>query len=108
MKTALIIIFLVISVILAVIVMMQEGKGGLSGAISGGGADTYWSKNKGKSKESVLKKVTVVLGVLYLHWLWSCHQNSFRFTSCFDKKQLIFWEVLRYGRKKRTRKTEVI
>ena len=65
MKTALIIIFLVISVILAVIVMMQEGKGGLSGAISGGGADTYWSKNKGKSKESVLKKVTVVLGVLY-------------------------------------------
>ena len=55
MKTALIIIFLVISVILAVIVMMQEGKGGLSGAISGGGADTYWSKNKGKSKESVLK-----------------------------------------------------
>ena len=63
MKTALIIIFLVISVILAV--MMQEGKGGLSGAISGGGADTYWSKNKGKSKESVLKKVTVVLGVLY-------------------------------------------
>ena len=61
MKTALIIIFLVISVILAVIVMMQEGKGGLSG----GGADTYWSKNKGKSKESVLKKVTVVLGVLY-------------------------------------------
>ncbi len=72
MKTALIIIFLVISVILAVIVMMQEGKGGLSGAISGGGADTYWSKNKGKSKESVLKKII-------LHWLCSCHQNSFRF-----------------------------
>ncbi len=65
MKTALIIVFLVISVILAVIVMMQEGKGGLSGAISGGGADTYWSKNKGKSKESVLKKITVVLGILY-------------------------------------------
>ena len=66
MKTALIIIFLVISVILAVIVMMQEGKGGLSGAISGGGADTYWSKNKGKSKESILRKITAVLGVLYM------------------------------------------
>ena len=65
MKTALIIVVLVISVILAVIVMMQEGKGGLSGAISGGGADTYWSKNKGKSKESVMKKITVVLGILY-------------------------------------------
>ena len=65
MKTALIIVFLVISVILAVIVMMQEGKVCLSGAISGGGADTYWSKNKGKSKESVMKKITVVLGILY-------------------------------------------
>lgn len=66
MKTALIIVFLVISVILAVIVMMQEGKGGLSGAVTGGGADTYWSKNKGKSKEAVLKKITVLFGVLYI------------------------------------------
>ena len=98
MKTALIIIFLVISVILAVIVMMQEGKGGLSGAISGGGADTYWSKNKGKSKESVLKKVTVVLGVLYFALALVLSSKS----------SLFFWEVLRYGRKKRTRKTEVI
>lgn len=66
MKTALIIILLVVSVILAVIVMMQEGKGGLSGAVTGGGSDTYWSKNKGKSKESVLRKITVVLGVIYM------------------------------------------
>ncbi|MGN0390700.1 MAG: preprotein translocase subunit SecG [Wujia sp.] len=65
MKTTLTIILLVVSVILAVVVMMQEGKGGLSGAISGGGADTYWSKNKGKSKESVMKKITIVLGILY-------------------------------------------
>ena len=87
MKTALIIIFLVISVILAVIVMMQEGKGGLSGAISGGGADTYWSKNKGKSKESVFGQSYLLLQLslrsflvfCILHWLWSCHQNSFRF-----------------------------
>lgn len=67
MKTALVIVFLVISVILAVIVMMQEGKGGgLTSSISGGGADTYWSKNKGKSKEAVLTKVTIALGVIYM------------------------------------------
>ena len=65
MKTALIIGLIVISVILAIIIMMQEGKeSGLTSTLSGG-SDTYWSKNKGKSKESVLKKVTVVLGVLY-------------------------------------------
>ena len=66
MKTALIIIFLVISVILAVIVMMQEGKGGLSGAISGGGADTYWSKNKGRSMEGALVKSTKFLAILFI------------------------------------------
>ncbi|MGN0152196.1 MAG: preprotein translocase subunit SecG [Wujia sp.] len=66
MKTALIIGLIVISVILAVVVMMQEGKeGGLTSTLSGS-TDTYWSKNKGKSKESILKKITAVLGVIYM------------------------------------------
>ena len=90
MKTALIIIFLVISVILAVIVMMQEGKGGLSGAISGGGADTYWSKNKGKSKESVLKKVSRSWCSVFCTGFGPVIKIHLDFTSCFDKKQLIF------------------
>lgn len=66
MKTALIIGLIVISVILAIIIMMQEGKeSGLTSTLSGG-SDTYWSKNKGKSKESILRKITAVLGVLYM------------------------------------------
>lgn len=66
MKTALVIVLLIISVILAIVVMMQEGKeGGLTSSISGTN-ETYWSKNKGKSKESVLRKVTAVLGFLYM------------------------------------------
>ena len=66
MKTALIIVFLVISVILAIVVMMQEGKGGgLTSSLSGT-TETYWSKNKGKSKEAVLLKVTIVLGIIYM------------------------------------------
>jgi len=65
-KTALIIGLIVISVILAIIIMMQEGKeSGLTSTLSGG-SDTYWSKNKGKSKESILRKITAVLGVLYM------------------------------------------
>lgn len=67
MKTALIIALIVISVLLAILIMMQEGKeGGLTSTISGGGADTYWSKNKGKSKESVLRKLTAFLGFLFM------------------------------------------
>ena len=66
MKTALIIVLLVISVILAIIIMMQEGKeAGLTSTLSGG-SDTYWSKNKGKSKEAILRKNTAVLGVSYM------------------------------------------
>ena len=66
MKTAFVIVLLIISVILAIVVMVQEGKeGGLTSSISGTN-ETYWSKNKGKSKEAVLRKITAVLGALYL------------------------------------------
>ena len=47
--------------------MMQEGKeGGLTSSISGGGSETYWSKNKGKSKEAILGKITAFLGFLFM------------------------------------------
>lgn len=66
MKTALVICLIVISVILAIIIMMQEGKeSGLTSTLSGG-SDTYWSKNKGKSKEAILRKITAALGVIYM------------------------------------------
>jgi len=66
LKTTLIIVFLVISVILTIIVMMQEGKGGgLTSSISGS-TETYWSKNKGRSKEAVLMKVTIVVGIIFM------------------------------------------
>lgn len=65
MKLALTIIFLVISVVMAVLVLMQEGKNnGLSGSISGT-SETYWSKNKGRSKESIMVTVTTILAVLF-------------------------------------------
>ena len=63
-RTIIQIVFIILSIIMTVIVLMQEGKNNGLGALTGS-SDTYWSKNKGKSKESVLKKVTVVLGVLY-------------------------------------------
>ena len=66
MKLALTIIFLLISVVMAVIILSQEGKtNGLSGSSGGGTSETYWSKNKGRSKESVLVTVTTVLAILF-------------------------------------------
>lgn len=66
MRTVLIIVLIIVSILLSIIVMMQEGKGGGLTSSLGGSSDTYWSKNKGKSKEARLRKLTVVLGVLYM------------------------------------------
>lgn len=46
-------------------ICLQEGKSaGLSGSISGG-SDTYWSKNKGRSKEGKLEKITVIMTIIF-------------------------------------------
>lgn len=66
MKLALEIIFLFVSVVMSVFVLSQEGKNdGLSGSIGGGTGETYWSKNKGRSKESLLVVITTILAVLF-------------------------------------------
>ena len=66
LKTVLDIIFVIICIALTIIVLMQEGKSaGLTGSISGM-ADTYWGKNKGRSMEGTLVKLTKVLGVVFI------------------------------------------
>ncbi len=63
-RTILLIAFIIISLILAALVLMQEGKSAGLGAISGA-AETYWGKNKGRSMEGTLVKLTKVLAVLF-------------------------------------------
>ncbi len=65
LKTILTIVFIIISIIIAVVVLMQEGKTQGLGAISGA-ADTYWGKNKGRSMEGMLVKITRVCVVLFM------------------------------------------
>ena len=65
LKTVLTVVFIIICIALTVIILLQEGKSAGLGAISGA-ADTYWSKNKGRSMEGMLVKVTRVLVILFL------------------------------------------
>ncbi len=66
MMLALTITQVVLSVVLVVAVLMQHGKQqGLSGAIAGG-AETFFGKNKGKTIDAVLKKVTAVVAILFV------------------------------------------
>ncbi|MBQ2932168.1 MAG: preprotein translocase subunit SecG [Clostridia bacterium] len=66
MQTALIIIHVIISLVLIAVVLMQHGKQqGLSGAIAGG-AETFFGKNKGRTIDAALKKVTAVVALLFV------------------------------------------
>ena len=65
LKTVLIVAFIIISIALTVIVLMQEGKSAGLGAISGA-ADTYWGKNKGRSMEGRLVMATRIMVFLFL------------------------------------------
>lgn len=65
LRTILTIVFILICIALAVLVLMQEGKSAGLGAISGA-AETYWGKNKGRSMEGTLVKITRVLAVLFI------------------------------------------
>lgn len=64
LKTILTVVFIIISLIITVVILMQEGKSAGLGAISGA-ADTYWGKNKGRSMEGILVKITRVCVILF-------------------------------------------
>ncbi len=65
LKTILTIVFIIISIAITIVILMQEGKSAGLGAISGA-ADTYWGKNKGRSMEGMLVKLTRVAVILFL------------------------------------------
>lgn len=65
LKIILTVVFIIISIALTVIILMQEGKSAGLGAIAGA-ADTYWGKNKGRSMEGRLVTGTKILVVLFV------------------------------------------
>jgi preprotein translocase subunit SecG len=67
MITVLKVLFILVCIALVVLVLMQEGKSAGLGSIAGA-AETYWGKNKGRSMEGTLVKVTkwLVVGFLLL------------------------------------------
>ena len=63
---AITIIQLLCGILLTVVVLVQSGKSaGLSGAI-GGGADTFLSKNKAKSADARMAKMTKWVAIVFM------------------------------------------
>ncbi|MBO5007358.1 MAG: preprotein translocase subunit SecG [Clostridia bacterium] len=60
------IVHVVLSIILIAVVLLQSGKSaGLSGSI-GGGAETFFGKNKAKTLDGMLEKATAVLALFFI------------------------------------------
>ena len=58
-------LLIVSAIIIIVTVMLQQSKQqGLSGAIAGG-ADTFFDKNKGRTVEAKLSKITKIVAVVF-------------------------------------------
>lgn len=67
-KTVIMIVFIAVCVIVNIIILMQEGKSAGLGSLGGvaSNTDSYWSKNKGRSMEGILVKVTRILVLLFI------------------------------------------
>ena len=65
LRTVLSIVYIIACVVLIVVVLMQEGNDQGLGAISGA-AESYWGKNKGRSMEGKLVKLTTFLSVIFV------------------------------------------
>ncbi|MBU3159881.1 preprotein translocase subunit SecG [Clostridium frigoris] len=66
MRSFIIFLFIVTSIVIIVSVMMQPSKtDGLSGLI-GGTSETFFAKNKTKTAESVLARVTVISALCFV------------------------------------------
>ena len=65
LKIILTVIFVLLGVAISAIILMQEGKSAGLGAISGV-AESYWGKNKGRSMEGALVKITTGLAVGFM------------------------------------------
>ena len=62
----LVILHIIVALILIAIVLMQSGNSsGMSGSIAGG-AETFFGKNKGKTIDAILSKITSAVAVIFL------------------------------------------
>lgn len=63
LRILLTIVFVIACVAMTVIVLMQEGKSSGLGALSGA-AESHWAKNKGRTLEGNMEKITKIIAAV--------------------------------------------
>ncbi len=66
LNTILTVVQVILSLILIAVVLLQSGKqAGLSGSIAGG-AETFFGKNKARTIDGMLSRMTTIVAVLFV------------------------------------------
>ena len=67
LQTILTVVHIVLTIAVIVVVMLQDNKeAGLSGAIVGGQTESFFGKNKSRTKEGLLSRLTIYLSALFV------------------------------------------
>ncbi len=77
MRIFLTIVFVIVCIALSVVVLLQEGKSGLGSLAGGNNSETFWGKNKGRSAEGKLAKITKILAVVFFLLALLLNMNLF-------------------------------
>lgn len=62
-RMVLLILMVVLAVGMVLVVLFQPSSGDGMGAISGQVSDTFYTKNKGRSLEGIMKRLTIILAI---------------------------------------------
>ncbi|MBO5347783.1 MAG: preprotein translocase subunit SecG [Lachnospiraceae bacterium] len=65
LRVILTVLFIIVCLAIIVLVLMQEGKSSGLGALSGA-AESYWGKNKARTMQGMLVKLTKICCVLFM------------------------------------------
>lgn len=66
MHTLLITLQIIVSVVMIIVILMQPGKTDGFTSMIGGTSDTFYAKNKSRTSEEMLRKLTIVCAVLFV------------------------------------------
>lgn len=65
-STIITVVHVILAIVLVAVVLLQSGKSeGLSGSV-GGGAETFFGKNKAGTLDGMLEKLTAVIALLFI------------------------------------------
>ena len=66
LETVLFVVFIVVALAIIILALLQSKEDeGLSGAIVGGASTSFYEKNKGRTKQGMMKRWTIICGLTF-------------------------------------------